>query len=972
MVPDAVERIVGRAEELRALDASLGSLNGGRPGFVAIAGEPGIGKTKLLADLCSRARARGVLVVEGRAVEFEADAPLGPVVDALADELESLDSRALERLGDERLAELAHVFPTLESVVGRPPAGGERHRLYRALRGVLEVLAAQRPVLVALDDCHWADPATTELLLHLLRRPPRAPVLIAVCLRAGGHPGALRTGLEAARRAGAPLRMLELGPLREREADELLGAYGLDGDTRREIYVLSVGNPFYAEQLARHRVDVPSGEALQTAGSVPAGVLATIADELRALPGPAADMLRGGAVAGDPFELELAAAAAGCDVREVDRLLEPLLAAELVRPSTPGRFRFRHPIVRAAAYESAGARWRVHAHARVADALAARGAPLSTRAHHLAGSAGPGDARAVSLLVEAGRETEVLAPETAARWYESALELVPARERGRRVELLVALARTLAACGRLDEAAGRVEEALRLASGERAAGVELVTLSAGIDRLRGRHREASARVAAALDELPNRPSAERCALEIWLAAEPGYTTEPSKASERGKHALATAQALGDPALQASAAAALTIRANMLGRVPEALRYADLASTLVDRLDDAQVAGRLDALHHLGGVEPYLNRYDDAVRHLTRAVALSRRTGNGRFLVPLRLHLGYAQAMVGRIEQARETADDTLETARLARVPALLLWALMGQCMVAIEAGDFRAADAVGREGSELAATLESSMFTYKVNAYYGYARLELGDPEGCVELIQEPGPTPIHPETVTSRPPLWEALVRGLVALDRLSDAERVVAEAERAAAGVPLPMPRCYARRSRAALSLAQGDAAGGSRLARAAAADAEQAGAVIEAARSRLLAARALTVAGERDEAVSQAETAHRELDSYGAHGHRDEAAALLRALGRRVARRGARGAGDGVDALSARELEVARLVADGLSNKEIAAQLYLSEKTIETHLSRAYGKLGVSKRAALASRVAARGLSAAPGGGPRARSG
>ena len=718
---------------------------------------------------------------------------------------------------------------------------------------------------------------------------------------------------------------------------------------------MSGGNPFYAEQLAR--LGTARAGVGRAAEEVPGGVLATIGEELRGLPEPAVLLLRGGAVAGDPFELELAVAACGSEAETAGPLLDRLLAADLVRATpAPRRFRFRHPIVRAAVYESAGAGWRLGAHARVAEALGRRGAPLSDRAHHVERSARPGDAEARTLLAEAARETAAPAPETAARWYEAALDLTPADEPAERLRLLVPLARAVAACGRLAEAGARVQAALQLVPGdERAGRAELVALSAAIARLSGRHSEASAQLVSALDALGEQPSPERCVLEIELAAEPGYTSTVSAASARGERALRTAEALGDPGLRASAAAALTVRANMLGRVPEALRHARVAAALIDELDDNRLITHLDALHHLGGMEPYLNAYEDAVRHLSRGVALSRRTGNGRFLVPLLTHLAQAQAMIGRIAPARATAEDAVDTARLSRVPALLVWALLGQCMVEIEAGDFGAADAIGREGHDLAVTLEPSMFTYKLDAYYGYARLELGDPERCVELVHEPGRRAVDPGKVTSRTVLWEALARALLALGRVADASEVVRRMEQAAAGVPLPIPRCHARRARAALELAAGAAADAAELALAAAADAEDAGARIQSARARILAGRALAAAGNSAAATEQLDRAHRELGACGADGYRDEAAAALRRLGRRVARPGAPGRGPGVASLSARELEVARLLADGMTNREIAAPLYLSERTVETHLARAFGKLGVSRRAALASRMA-----------------
>jgi hypothetical protein len=251
--------------------------------------------------------------------------------------------------------------------------------------------------------------------------------------------------------------------LSERETDALLAGHALGRADRRELYRLSGGNPFYAEQLARlGSATAPAGVA-QPETEVPHGVLAAISQELGALPHPAMLLLQGGAVVGDPFELELAAAACGCRSEEAHRQIDRLVAANLVRPTpAPRRFRFRHPIVRAAVYQSAGSGWRFGAHARVADALARHGAPPSARAHHVERSARPGDAAARSLLVQAARATTPRAPGIAARWYQAALDLTPAAASAERLRLLVPLAGAVAACGRLAEAGERVQEALTL------------------------------------------------------------------------------------------------------------------------------------------------------------------------------------------------------------------------------------------------------------------------------------------------------------------------------------------------------------------------------------------------------------------------------------------------------------------------------------------------------------------------------
>ena len=173
--------LVGRAAEL---DAGARAVDGARDGearVLLVAGEAGIGKSALLAATGARARAAGLLVLEGRAAEHERDVPFGLVVDALDDHVAGLHPRRVGTVGPD----LAAVLPAVRGA-GAPPAAGdgsERFRYHRALRALLELLGRERPLALLLDDLHWADAASVELVLHLLRRPPRVPHLLAVATR---------------------------------------------------------------------------------------------------------------------------------------------------------------------------------------------------------------------------------------------------------------------------------------------------------------------------------------------------------------------------------------------------------------------------------------------------------------------------------------------------------------------------------------------------------------------------------------------------------------------------------------------------------------------------------------------------------------------------------------------------------------------------------------------------------------------
>src|SRR5512133_3228347 len=216
--------LVGRAQELAALEQRLDELNTEAPGAIELVGEPGIGKTRLLTELAARAELRGHLVLSGSASELERELPFSVFVHALDEYVESLEPQLLSTLDDDVQAELGHVLPSLSALAaGREVAPQhERYRSHRAMRALLELLARPRPLVLLLDDFQWADSASVELLGALLRRPPAAAVLTAVAVRRGQAPGRLAAALERAHRATELIR-LELVALTPEESRELLG-----------------------------------------------------------------------------------------------------------------------------------------------------------------------------------------------------------------------------------------------------------------------------------------------------------------------------------------------------------------------------------------------------------------------------------------------------------------------------------------------------------------------------------------------------------------------------------------------------------------------------------------------------------------------------------------------------------------------------------------------------------------------------
>ena len=267
-------------------------------------------------------------------------------------------------LDDAVQAELAHVFPSLSALAAGQQVSSqhERYRSHRAVRALLEHLAQTLPLVLVLDDFHWADPASAELLGALLRRPPAAAVLTAVALRPRQTPERLAITLERAHRSAAVTR-IDLGALTLDEARQLLGER-FDVARAALLYQESGGNPFYLEQLARSPARAPQFTAapeISLAGlDVPAAVAASLAEELTLLSGLGRLVLEGAAVAGDPFEPELAAAAAATSEAAGMQAVDELLGLDLIRTTdVPRRFRFRHPLVRRAVYEATAGGWRL-------------------------------------------------------------------------------------------------------------------------------------------------------------------------------------------------------------------------------------------------------------------------------------------------------------------------------------------------------------------------------------------------------------------------------------------------------------------------------------------------------------------------------------------------------------------------------------------------------------------------------------
>jgi ATP/maltotriose-dependent transcriptional regulator MalT len=954
------EHLVGRAEELGAFNRLLAGLDSGEGAAVALVGEPGIGKTRLLAELAARSDARGHLVLSGSASELERDLPFWVFVDALEEYVQALDPRVLAFLDEDVRTELGRVLPSLSALAsGRPPASHERYRSHRAVSALLARLASTTPVVLVLDDLHWADTASIELLGALLRRPPSS-VLMALAMRHRQLPERLSAALENAHRTDALVR-IELRPLSRPESGELLGT-SIDGPKAAALHEESGGNPFYLEHLARSLSEAP---ATGTPGrepwlgdiDVPPSVAAALAEELGLLSGGARLVLEGAAVAGDPFEPELAAAAASTPEACAIEALDELLQLGLVRETyVPRRFRFRHPLVRRAVYKSTPAGWRLGAHERTARALEDRGAPPAARAHHVERSARQGDLSAIATLHSAGEATAHRAPASAARWFGGALSLLPADTPvEERVELLLSQAGSLAAIGRFSESHAALIECLALAPATATAQrVRLITACAGVEHLLGRHHEAHLRLLGALDDLEDECSAEGVALMIELAVDGFYRSEYEPMRGWAERALSAARPLGIPPLTAAALALLAYAATLGGSMAEGENNRSEAAALVDALSDGELALRLDAAVNLASAELDLERFAESEAHAERAMAVGEATGQSDIVPILVYCLAWVRRRRGELASSAELLDDAVESARLSGNDQSLAGNLLNQSLTALAAGDIGLALSAAVESVDLSARFDKGLVSASASHSLASALLEHGNAAEAVEaLVGAAGGVdfPLIPNAWRTH--FLELLTRCWLELGRIDEARQAAAAAAMCAEAFGLRLAAALADRAAAAVALASREPGIAAERALASATVAEAVGVPIEAGLSRMLAGQAFAQDGQRGRATAELTKAADVFQSSGALRYRDRAEQQLRQLGQHIHRRTRAGKSDGVgvELLTERQLQIALLVVARRTNPQIAAELFLSQKTIESHMHNMFHKVGVSSRVELA---------------------
>ncbi|CAM3321532.1 LuxR family transcriptional regulator [Kibdelosporangium persicum] len=921
---------VGRADELAVLTSLLA-----RPGLCVaeIVGEPGIGKTRLLAEFRAVAAEKGHRVLAGQAGELSGTAPFSVLVDALDDVL----AGCRPPLDERSLALLADVLPSIEDFApAERPAGGGRYRVHGALSELLEWLASPGGLVLTLDDVHWADEATSELLGRLLRRPPQVPMVIVLAYRPRQQPPHLTAAL-----AAGNSEIVELAPLSRDQIAELLGP-DVSQHRLNRLYDLSGGNPLYLDALSK-------------VGTL-ASFDAVLRAELAVLAEPERLIAHAAATLDDPFDLDTAAFVAEMSRQEAESALAGLLTRDLIRAAGT-KWRYRHPLVRRAAYRSASRGWLHGAHARAARALV--DAPVVQQAPHVMRVAHVGDQEAIDLLTGAAREALAHGPAMAAQWLRAAIDLLPETAADQRLGLLAELGHALVLSGSLHEGRDVLQAVLhQLPRDDPARRAAAVVSCARVEQLLGHHQEARGLLLAELARLPVTHRVEKVRLELELGSV-GLISCDFRIDIRWiDDALATARDLGDRTLEAEACAVHALAAYGSADAATALEWQQKSAMVIDQLSDDDLAANLNATATLGWAELYLAQPRVALRHLDRGLALSARTGQSHQLVYLLTGKAMAQMLLGDLVEASASAAEAVEVAELSASDKLRAASYTIQGMVETSR---RNRDLALRAGKRAVRACGGTLDWWSAVAgcALGAAWLINGDADASVaNLVRLSGGPALPLLDPLHRPVFARGLVAAELSRGRPDEARRWIALMERSVAESPgghlLANRSGYLAFSNAMVHMASKEPHKAVEHAATAISAFQATDHVVPEVESRELLGMALAASGDVAAAIKELAKAASLYERCDMPGRQDGVYQQLRALGHNAVAPRRSPVQTILPQLTSREAEVAQLVADGLTNREIMQRLRLSRRTVETHISNIRGKLHVESRAALAATV------------------
>ncbi len=898
--------IVGREEDRASVEAFVGQAGGGAAALV-LEGEAGIGKSTLWLTGIEFARSRGLRVLLSRPAEAErglAYAGLGDLFeDALADVVPLISTPRRRALEIALLGEEATDDPVDHRALGV------------AIRDVLHLLSERKPILLAVDDVQWLDPSSSSALAFALRRLAASPVLVLLARRlvAGAQSSVLEQALDAERVERLPVGPLSVGALHRLLHDRFGRSFARQ--TLLRIHELSGGNPFFALELARVLdVDVDPLEPLP----VPERLDELVRARLAGLPAVTRDALALAAALGTPSESLLERAGVSADA------LAPAAAAHVIEREN-GTIRFTHPLLSSVLYLDLGDERR-SVHRRIARIVED---PL-LRARHLALSSDAPDAAVAAVLEDAATlAAERGAWAVAAELAEQAVRLTPPAACDERRRRALAAARAHRGAGEWTRARMIATDLLAEADIGPLRAEALVLLA----ELEGLHR-AVGLVEEALREAVSRPALQsviQCRLAVAVRFKEGF----DGGLEHARAALELADDLDDDALRVGALALLAFFGCAVGDADapaHAARAYELATAagdieLLKEATDAlasvlEVCRDLDAGRAL--LEPAYHEWCER-DELWAALAL--------------FHLSRVELWGGRWQAAADYAARALDIN--VQYGLDVPWNHLATAVIAAHRGQLE----VARAHSELALQLgeeQLGLHTPEHLGTLGFVALQSGDPRAAATWFDEAEQTTARLGWREASKRWWIAdHVEALLELGRSEDAMRVLDRWAADASRLGRDWVLAHVTRCRGLVAAAEGDVDDAASLL-------EDAVAHHERVHDTFGRARALLALGVVRRRQRQKRAARDAIDAALA-GFEELGAATWVAKAR--AELGRIGGRTRTEGLTPAERRVAALVAEGRTNREVAAALFLGERTVETHLSHVYGKLGLRSRAELA---------------------
>ncbi|HET9079030.1 MAG TPA: AAA family ATPase [Trebonia sp.] len=935
----SAQGLVGREAELGLAAAAVRQLSDGRASALAIEGEAGIGKTRLVQSVIDDARSRDMAVFCGQAHPFERTRPFGVVAAAL-----DLSRRS----PDPRRAGIGALLAGQGAGAPTQAAGDIQYRVVEEIVDLVETSCAERPVLLVAEDIHWADSASLLAILSVVRQLPLAALLVVVTARPSPLPAEVVRLLDDLAAGGA--RTLQLQPLKSDDvavlACHVLGAS--PGPALTAMLAKAGGNPLWAvamlRSLAGEGMLRRAGDSVEaTTSELPASLSDLVVRRLRHLPRATLELLRVTAVLGDAVSLRDVAAVARRPPAEVVGQLGDAFDAQLL-DEAGDRVVFRHQLVHDAIYRHMPPPARRLLHREAAVALMAAGADRLDVADHLMLGAERGDEQAIAWLRDAARQAQARAPLVTVELIRRAETLLPGGHRD--ADLVSAeVVQALLRAGKVAEASARAEAVL---ARQHAAEVD-IPLRLGLVGALALQNRAAELITVARASLAGSarlaPSDQvlMLAQQSWALT---YTGDPRAGESAASRALVIAGQAGDAAMTVWALTALLVAVGRQGRFGEALDCARRAAALAADSPDTRSLP-LQPKFFVG-----LALVDCDLIGEARAVfreALDDEFGSGWWLSETLMADAQASFAVGEWQDAVPGLIAGGQAAQEKGNQILVAQSLAYRAIIATAQGDHRAA---GELAAGIAGSLEGDQLAYNAGilafAVAGLKAAE-GDRQGAYDLLLRCWRFDAARDNRFYHRALAPDLVRLALALGHRAVAAEVTSTV---AAGVALapevPTVRGLALRCQGLVGGEVEAMIEAVALARRAPLLAEHAGACEDAARL-------LAQGGRRDESAALLAEALERYEQAGADAWAGRVRAQLRALGVRPGPRGPRHRpAGGWGSLTETERAVSLLVAEGLTNGAVARRLYISPHTVNTHLRHVFAKLSVPNRVALAAVV------------------